>query len=304
MNWRGVLSLIIACCACGGCELPKQEAVAAPEIRQMQVNGLRLTYEQAGRGQPVVFVHGAIADYRAWNAVRDAVAAHYRFIAPTSRYYGVGPWPDGGENFSAATHADDLVGFIRGLNAGPVHLVGWSRGAEIELIVAVQHPELVKSVFAYEPSLRTFVSDPIDLKAISADEQQAFGTAVATSARGDQEAALRPFIDGVNDMPGTFDGLPAQVRLVFTDNARTIPLQLAAPPPPVITCDQLGRIGAPVAIVRGTITRPLFRIAADTAHRCIPGSRLVLLENARHLAPVQQPAEFNAALLAFLSRER
>jgi pimeloyl-ACP methyl ester carboxylesterase len=56
----------------------------------------------------------------------------------------------------------------------------------------------------------------------------------------------------------------------------------------------------PVAVVKGELTRPFFRIAADTASRCIPGSRLIVIPNGRHNAPAEVPAAFNDALLRFL----
>ncbi|GJH28915.1 alpha/beta fold hydrolase [Caballeronia novacaledonica] len=303
MNWRVILAVSILVswlAACGSSKLDSGQL----QVHQASVNGVVLSYEQQGKGEIVVLVHGAIADYRAWDATRDAVAAHYRVIAPSNRYFGSASWPDDGARFSMQTHADDLAAFIRALNAGPVNLVGWSYGADICLVVAVQHPELVKSVFAFEPSLTTFVTDASDRQTISNDQRQAFGPAFMASKRGDQQAALRPFVDGVNGSPGTYDQLPAPVRTVLSENARTIPLQLNAPPPPAITCTDLGRISQPVAIARGTSTRPFFRIAADTANRCIPGSSLVLLQGGRHLAPVEMPKEFNAALLGFLSRQR
>ncbi|CAL8480854.1 alpha/beta fold hydrolase [Caballeronia sp. S22] len=293
--WLSLAMSLLAACS------DSRLTTGGVQIRETSVNGVPMHYEQQGTGETVVLVHGAIADYRAWDATRDAIAAHHRVIAPSNRYFGTIAWPDNGGKFSMQTHADDLAVFIRALNVGPVNLVGWSYGADLCLVVAVQHPELVKSVFAFEPSLTTFVTNAADRKSISTDQQQAFGAAFVASKRGDQQAALRPFVDGVNGAPGTFDQLPASVQTVLSDNARTIPLQLNAPPPPAITCVDLGRISAPVAIARGTSTRPFFRIAADTANRCIPGSRLVLIQDGRHLAPVEKPKEFNAALLAFLS---
>lgn len=87
---------------------------------------------------------------------------------------------------------------------------------------------------------------------------------------------------------------------MFLDNARTVPLHVGAPAPPPITCDQLGQIKVPMAIVKGELTRPFFRIATDTASRYIPGSRLIVIPNGRHNAPMEVPAAFNDALLRFL----
>ena len=164
----------------------------------------------------------------------------------------------------------------------------------------MQHPELVKSLFVFEPGLATFVTDAVDAKVVADDGNAMGAPAIAASKAGDDVEALRLFIDGVNDQPGTFEGFPSLMRSMFTDNARTIPLELAAPPPPTITCFQLAQIRVPVAIVRGELTRPYFRIIADTASRCIPGSRLVVLPKARHLAPEQDPSAFNETLIDFL----
>ena len=89
------------------------------------------------------------------------------------------------------------------------------------------------------------------------------------------------------------DAYPRAPRSVALENARTLPLDFAAPPPPPITCAELGTIKAPTAVVGGALTPPFFRIIADTASHCIHGSRLIVVPNTRHLWPAQEPAAFN-----------
>jgi hypothetical protein len=101
-------------------------SVPPPEVHHARVNGVDLPYLDQGHGVPVVFVHGDPGDHRAWEGQREAVAERYRFIAPTQRYFGTGPWPDDGAGFSMATHADDLAAFVRQLRAGPRTL--WDPG--------------------------------------------------------------------------------------------------------------------------------------------------------------------------------
>ncbi len=91
---------------------------SAPQIKQASVNGVTLFYEEQGDGAPVVFVHGCCTDYRAWDAQRQAIAPHYRFIGLNLRDHGTAPWPDDGSKYSHQTHADDIAAFVRGLNAG------------------------------------------------------------------------------------------------------------------------------------------------------------------------------------------
>ena len=121
--------------------------------KELQVNGVRLQYVEQGSGEPIVFVHGAPLDLRSWEPVREEIAKRYRFIAYTQRYFGTEPWPDEGKNFSIATHADDLAKFITSLNAGPVHLVGWSHGGLVSVTAALSDPSLVRSLILYEASV-------------------------------------------------------------------------------------------------------------------------------------------------------
>lgn len=296
------LKLWIATCVVflAGYLTPTGQAAAAPVVKQMRVNGVSLTYQEEGQGAPVVFVHGSNTDYRVWEPQRAAVAKSYRFIALTQRYFGTDPWPDDGAKFAVATHADDLAAFIRGLNAGPVTLVGWSYSGTVIFAVAVQYPELVRSLFLYELGTGTIVTDAADAKLMAEDRKEWAGPAVTATKAGDNAGAVQLFMDSVEAQPGTFDALPQTGRSVMLDNARMLPLLFAAPPPPSITCAQLGQIKVPVAIARGELTRVFWRITADTASRCIAGSRLIIIPKARHLGPWQEPAAFNEALLGFL----
>ena len=138
----------------------------------------------------------------AWEGQREAVAERYRFIAPTQRYFGTGPWPDDGAGFSMATHADDLAAFLRQLGAGPAHVVGWSYGGAIAIVLAVHHPEWVKSLFVFEPGLATFVTDPADAQVAGEDRTDMRAPAAMAAKAGDTGAAVRLLIDGVDRSTG------------------------------------------------------------------------------------------------------
>lgn len=275
---------------------------SAPRIRQASVDGTMLTYQEQGDGAPVVFVHGAVTDYRAWDAQRRAIAPHYHFIGLNLRYHGTAPWSDDGSKYSVKTHADDIAAFVRGLNVGPVDLVGWSYSGPIVLLVATQHPELVHSLTIHEPASVSFVADAASLKIAGEDRQAMFGPAIAAAKAGDVAAVARLVPNGANNQPDFFDTATPEFRSMFFDNARTFALLLAAPPPPPLTCDQLRQIKIPTLITRGEATRPFYRIASEGAASCIPGAELVIIPGGRHLAIVQQSDAFNAALLQFLAK--
>src|SRR4051795_3913510 len=100
-------------------------------------------YSDQGDGSPVVLVHPSNTDHRIWAQHTQRLAHRYRVIAPTQRYFGTSPWPDDGREFSMDTHAHDLAEFIRELGLGSVALVGWSYGAAVCLLMAVEQPQLV-----------------------------------------------------------------------------------------------------------------------------------------------------------------
>ena len=99
----------------------------APAAKQVEVNGFCLQYIEQGSGEPIIFVHGALHDLRAWEPVREEIAKRYRSIAYTQRYFGTEPWPDEGKNYNIATHADDLAKFT----LSGVRKATWNNAATI-----------------------------------------------------------------------------------------------------------------------------------------------------------------------------
>jgi pimeloyl-ACP methyl ester carboxylesterase len=268
--------------------------------KKILIGGTALSYVEQGTGVPVVFVHGWFTDHRIWEAQRQAVARRYRFVAVTQRYFGTERWPDGGEHFSVATHIADLAAFIRELGAGPVYLVGTSYGATISLATAVAHPELVRGLFLNEPQAPSLLTDPAD-QALAAEDRKMVAAARDAAAAGRNDDAMKLFLDFSGNRSGAFAAIPAAEQAMRLDNARTAAIALRAPPAQ-ITCAQAGHLRTPVTFTKGERTRTFYRVITKAASRCIPGARLITVKGAAHNAPTQQPAAFNEALLAFLSR--
>jgi pimeloyl-ACP methyl ester carboxylesterase len=258
-------------------------------------------YLDQGAGPPVVLVHGSNTDHRIWAPHAQRIGQRLRVLAPTQRYFGTSPWPDDGRNFSIRTHADDLADFVRAHRLEQVSLVGWSYGAAVSLMMAVQQSELIERLILYEPAIVSFVHAPPDAHAAAADRLAMTAAARARADEGDVSAAVQLFMDGVNDRRGAFDSLPHNVQQIMRDNSRTLPLLFAAPPPG-LSCDDLKRLGGmPVVVARGDATRTYYNIAAEWTAACIPASTLVVVPNARHLLPVEDDTRFTALILDLLA---
>ena len=280
-------------------------AIAQPkpaQIRQMRANGVDLSYVEQGQGAPVVFVHGSATDLRYWELQRTEFAKQYRFIAYTYRYHGTGPWPDEGQQYSADSHAADLASFVSALKAGPVHLVGLSYGGMLAAIVAVKEPRLIRTLTLAEPALFSLLAEQPEGKPVLEQWNKGAEPMIAAIKAGDNAGAIRQLSALVTgDAPEDFDKLPAPLREILLDNARTLPL-LFAGPPPTVTCEMLRGVKAPTLVVRGERTPQVFSRINDEVGRCIAGSKLVVISKASHPMSYENPAEFNRAVLDFLAQ--
>jgi pimeloyl-ACP methyl ester carboxylesterase len=264
------------------------------------IDGVRLRYVDEGRGAPVVCVHGAFADHRNWGPQRALIARSHRYIAYSQRYFGPEPWPDAGERYSQETHVRDLVEFLRALRVAPAYVVARSYGATVALVAALRHPELVRALLVQEPQMRSLVSDPVDQETLR-EEARSLAAVRTAAESGDEDGATRLFFDWVNGEPGAVDLLPVDAQRFHLANGRTIALHFAAPRAPALSCADLAALSVPLTVTRGEFTRPYMRICAEAVHHCVPGSRLVVIPNARHAPSAQNPAAFNEAIFRFLA---
>jgi pimeloyl-ACP methyl ester carboxylesterase len=301
MIWRRTLGLAVVLVISG--DFMKAQAAESLQTRQVLVNGVDLTYLEQGTGVPVVFVHGSFSDLRFWEPQRQAIAQRYRFIALTQRYFGTTPWPDDGKHYSDTTHAADLAAFLRQINAGPVHLVGISYGGIVATLVALEHPDLLRSLTVLEPGLVSLLADVPEAKPEIEERRKAFQLIATAAKTGETVQATKLLFEWVNNEgAGAFDKQPETVRQMFLDNARTVPLALSAPRAPAVTCATLGGMKAPTLVAGGERTRRYYSLINAIVVRCIPDSRLVSIPKATHPMSIQNPAAFNEALLRFLAQ--
>lgn len=108
--------------------------------------GVRTHYYEEGRGDAVVLLHGGLESGEDWRRIASALAADRRVLVPDRRGHGRTPDVDGPYTYPAM--ADETVAFLQQVVNGPADLVGYSDGGIVALHVAIDHPELVRSVVA------------------------------------------------------------------------------------------------------------------------------------------------------------
>ena len=100
-------------------------------------------------GEPVVLLHGFPESSLSWSGVAPLLAgAGLRVIAPDQRGYSPGARPAGVEAYATDALADDVIGLADALGLGTFHLVGHDWGAAAAWVVAVRHPERLRTLTA------------------------------------------------------------------------------------------------------------------------------------------------------------
>ena len=111
----------------------------------VEVDGLRITYERAGSGPPLVLLHGYVGDGPAtWRYQLDGLSDAFTVVAWDAP--GAGGSSDPPESFGTAGYADALAGFIAALGLETPHVAGLSFGAILALALYRRHPTVPRSL--------------------------------------------------------------------------------------------------------------------------------------------------------------
>src|SRR5262245_60893526 len=134
----------------GGCSAtpfrPKisQQTAAMPHLTTD--DGVKLYYEEAGSGAPIVFVHEFAGDYRSWEPQVRFFSRRYRCIAYNARGWPPSEVPEDVARYSQARARDDIRAVLDGLAIDKAHIVGLSMGGFATLHFGFTHPDRARSL--------------------------------------------------------------------------------------------------------------------------------------------------------------
>ncbi len=111
-------------------------------------DGIRLFYEEAGEGTPIIFVHEFGGNHWSWEPQLNFFARRHRVITFAARGYPPSDIPREVESYSQARAADDIVDVLDAAGIEKAHVVGLSMGGFAALHVALRHPKRVLSCVA------------------------------------------------------------------------------------------------------------------------------------------------------------
>ncbi len=109
-------------------------------------DGIKLYYEETGKGIPIVFIHEFAGDYRSYEQQVRHFSKYYRCITFNARGYPPSDVPTDGERYSQDRARDDIRSVLDGLKIDKAHIVGLSMGGFAALHFGFTYPERCRSI--------------------------------------------------------------------------------------------------------------------------------------------------------------
>src|SRR5947199_586028 len=123
----------------GWMPVPKEDG-----MDQIEVEGLRIAYQRAGEGPPLMLLHGGLSDSREWRRQLEELSDEFTVVAWDAP--GCGQSSDPPETFRLSEYADCLAAFIDALGLGQPHMLGLSFGAGLALELYRRHPTVPRTL--------------------------------------------------------------------------------------------------------------------------------------------------------------
>jgi len=227
------------------------------------VDGGRLYYEELGEGQPILCIHGTGSAGYVWSEAAEKLGELGRAIVYDRRGFTRSPRPEPVDVTTVREHTDDAYELLRALDASPAVVVGRSYGGGVALDLALRYPDAVSALVLLE-------AVPVGL---SPEADAWLASFTETIERAATERGVHVVGETLlREALGEWDGLPADLRELFTANSQAI---LAETRGGELAVDgaRLRTISAPTLLVSAEDSPAAFRAVTDALAEEIPGAR-------------------------------
>jgi pimeloyl-ACP methyl ester carboxylesterase len=287
---NSLLAVLVVCCV-----VPRP-ADATDDV--FDSNGVKIRYVTAGKGEPVVLIHGWMGDSSMWgrdasgNTKLDTTGAKgFQLIALDCRGHGKSDKPHDPGKYGPEMAAD-VVRLLDHLKIEKAHLVGYSSGAFIAGKVAATHPERVLSVVygGQAPLIagtKSSDSSEVEVFAKAVDEGKDLGSyIIAVTPPGkpkpteDQAKAIAKFL---------YDGKDVKAFAAAGRSFKNLE----------VTEEQLSRCKAPILFIHGGNESDYVKDRVATVRKLLGRGEVKIVEGADHITTLTKP-EFASAVIEFL----
>ena len=243
----------------------------------VDANGVRTYFEAHGSGDPVVMLHGGFCTIETFGAQTAALVERYRVFLPERRGHGRTADVDGPITYK--NMADDTIAFMDALGITNAHVVGWSDGGNVGLIVALKRPDLVRKLVVIGAVANHAGYQPAMLEQLLSMDPDTFAPMLR-----DAYNAASP--DGPEHFPVVFQKL--------VDTWKTEPSH---------ELSELESLAVPTLVMLGDDDVITLAHAGELA-QVIPDAQVAVVPGTDHVLLFEKPELVNRLLLDFLADEQ
>lgn len=265
----------------------------------VDANGVRLYVEEAGTGEPIVFVHELNADYREWEAQVRWFSRSYRCIAFNARGYPPSDVPADASMYGMPFVVHDIAAVMQGLGIAAGHIVGLSMGAYAALHFGLMYPHMARSLVVAGVGSGSVPADRAAWVAESEATAKVYleqGSAAVAEVAG--RTPTRVQLERKN--PRAFAEFLSHLREHSAEGkARTILGYQARRPSLQDFATEFSRLRIPVLLMAGDEDEPCLETTL-WLKKILPNAGLWMFPNTGHAINLEEPAAFNRAVDDFL----
>jgi pimeloyl-ACP methyl ester carboxylesterase len=264
------------------------------EVLNLPIAGATLATEVAGMGPCVVMLHAGVADRRMWRTLCEVLSPKFRCITYDRRGFGESTAQD-----EAFRNVDDLDAVIRHFGCDGAHLIGSSQGGRIAIDYALANPKNVMSLVLVAPALSGAPipsSYPVAIQRLISELEQA-EAALDIERMNAVEAHM--WLDGPLNAENRVVGPARELFLNMNGGAlKHAPLTQEQSSPSAT--DQLHRLTHPTFVIWGDADFQHIQERSMLITNTLNDGRHLVMGECAHLPNLEQPTQFDNAVLEFL----
>jgi 3-oxoadipate enol-lactonase len=264
-------------------------------------DGVKLYYEEAGSGSPILFVHEFAADYKSWEPQMRYFSRRHRCITYSARGYAPSDVPASGSAYTYEHFRDDQIAVLDHLGIAKAHIVGLSMGGYSALCLGLKYPDRALSLTLAGTGSGSEAGETEEFRKASRDVAAQFesaGSAVVAKTYGNGPTRI-PF--EVKDPRGHREFVEALAAHDAQGSAHTTRNFQGARPPVHEFEAEIRQLTLPVLIVLGDEDDPCIQ-PSIYLKKHIPASGLAMIPKTGHTCNLEEPALFNETVADFIAR--
>lgn len=264
-------------------------------------DGVKLYFEEDGRGTPVVFVHEFAGDHRSWEPQMRYFARRYRAICYSARGWPPSDVPEDQARYTQDRARDDIRAILDGLGIETAHIVGLSMGGFATLHFGLAYPDRARSLVVAGCGYGAEKSEREKFRAeavASAEllEQQGMAAFAEAYAHGPTRVQFE------NKDPRGFAEFKRMLAEHSNIGSARCQLGVQRERPSLYDLEaQLSQLNVPTLIINGDEDWPCLA-PGIFMKRVIPSAGLLVVPNTGHTINLEEPALFNQAVADFLAQ--